>query len=442
MHGPARAVWILHLLVCIFLWTGAQAQPLPRAISEAEVRGFIHRLRLTDDEASVAWTLHWDYVAERRSQFQTEIHRFHSRETETIALVNSAENPGVTAERMYPDLDRERQELRSRIIAHEQSLFDSLGALLPPERRDLIQRVRLGRRRFLAAPRDYDDVLPEARPDPIAILLSRDAVGERREAIDALIAASEERYVAALERDLEARLRRDRDRWIEQAIQAQLRTLEPESFARVQLLKEFYERKARAGKRRINAAENLEREALRVVDQAVRCLHPDDAYFVVSRFRDIAHPTIYPDPASADALFENLAQSDFLSESMKNDLAELQRAFSNEHESLSKMMAENRALRHRRGMIADKGYKHELEALDMEFMELAERRYALCARQIRHVLAAVPPDLRDRLPEWDFEQNPRRRPWDARSEFEHDRAEDERRHHEKSREQPRGSGRG
>lgn len=407
------------------------AQPIRGPIREHELRQFVTWLSLTDDQQIIARTLFDEYAAAWRRQFTDAVRRLHAEEQQAIAIVNGSANPGEVAPSVYGSLERTRRELQGAIDAHDATFLDDLASLLTADQIPSMQRVHLGLARTRYRTASHHLALPEARADIIELLDTLYRATPHEGPIRDLILTEEPGYVEVMRLDAEARARRDRDRWKEQAIQRRLELLAPSDPSREALISEFFTLKDQAGQRRIGPAEHLEQANHALLRRAFDVLPPSEVEPLIARFREACHPGVYPDPASATILYRQAREIPGLDPDIHAALDEAAERFSAEHERLSELMAENRNLSAHTGVRAKTGYQNDMYGLEQEYRETGNRRYQLCADQIIIVRAIVPIEFHSQLPEWDFQRHPRARPWDPAAE----RSERERRPRSVPREQ-------
>lgn len=407
---------VLSSAVACASFESLDAQPIRGPIPEHELRQFETWLSLTDDQQIIAQALYDEYAAAWRRQFTGAVRRFHAEEQEAIAIVNGSANPGEIASSVYGPLERTRRELQGAIDAHDATFLNDLASLLTVDQIPSMQRVHLGLARTRYRTASHHLSLPEARADIIQLLdaLYRDTPHEGF--IRDLILTEEPGYVEVMRLDAEARARRDRDRWKEQAIQGRLDSLAPSDPSREALIGEFFTLKDQAGQRRIGPAEHLEQANHALLRRAFEVLPPSEIEPLIARFREACHPSVYPDPASATILYRQAREIAGLDPSIRAAMDEAAARFSAEHERLSELMAENRNLSAHTGMRAKSGYQNDMYVLEQEFRETGNRRHQLCSDQIIILRAIVPIEFHSQLPEWDFQRNPRARPWDPSAE--------------------------
>jgi hypothetical protein len=133
---------------------------------------------------------------------------------------------------------------------------------------------------------------------------------------------------------------------------------------------------------------------------------------VVSKlYFEEAYPEVHPDSASAHHLYDIAAAIDTLTADHRSNLATLREAFQMQHDRLSERMMESvfkcGLAEFARAPDYAAAVASELETLT----QLGRTREALNLGQLTRIRDALPPEQAARLPDWDFEKKPPRRPW-------------------------------
>jgi hypothetical protein len=138
---------------------------------------------------------------------------------------------------------------------------------------------------------------------------------------------------------------------------------------------------------------------------------PSSASNLHARYLAAAYPTIYPDEASAHALYDLALMIDDLTAAQRHSLEALRASFDAHHAALSEQMAEGEQLR-RHAQLRNAAGGPGIGPLWEALAEIGMRREELNQKQIDVIRGVLTPAQMSRLPAWDFEKSPPERPWD------------------------------
>jgi len=369
----------------------------------------------------------------------------------------------------------EHDALMAEVEARHREYFEDLESILREEQRPRMARVRLGRERFHW--RVGREQLPGANVDLIELveglptgelkrrhasrarrarLLRREEDAarpfepealpleerglelddEEQRRVNAIIAEFEPRFVDALRAASEATTQMLRRNHKTTPIHHRLLELEAEYPALADprrpedvpppivdeytgLLKEYTKLKESATTIGTSPRRHLLRLNTTFLRSLLDALSDERADLLRSRFLELAYPEVYPDPASAGALYDAVERwgPDGLSPEARASIRAFRESFQRKHRALSEEMQES--VMQRRDMGRYRDYERSRaaasEALN-DLLALGLEREQLNAEQIHVIRAVLTPEQASRLPEWDFEENPRPRPWDFNNE--------------------------
>lgn len=320
---------------------------------------------------------------------------------------------------------KERSEERRKLMADYAELaavlFRDLAWLLPEDGRHRIRRVENARLRHLyrASPGD----LPMARVDLASLLVGMPLSPEERKSLDTVLdeyepilldalrarqSAHEEAgvytvRVVAKSRELDQRTRED-GLTLEEAAATE------ESLSR----DDAREKWARIYEPHTQRLAQINREWLGRIEAAIT---EENAAAYRQRVLEAAYERIYPDPAHADALYEAAYALEDLTDEQRAVLETLHDEFRRAHRLISIEMRDIDDRQHGARLSASRDeWGYEFQGMT-ELAEAGLKREQLNEAQLAKISLILTPEQVEKLPEWDFEENPRKRPYDRMGHF-------------------------
>lgn len=397
----------LSLALMMFISAGATAQINLRAISDAEVREYMQWLDLSDDERIIARSIHDAYLARAQEMYFPLARTSGAAVNEALRASHRPAGWDYDSHGQFVKAHRLEDESLAALEQLDAMYFDDLAALVNDEAK--IERLKLrrarqvfkrGRSELPGGNVDLFAVLDriEHRLDPKILVAVRDWRADWELPYVNLI-----RHVAiagrvgnlTFARAADARARVEDEAWggkpsgywQEIFDNYTMHGSSGRSFAVREPLRAFVEN-------RLNDLKGL--------------LDPVLAYEVETTYLQESFPEAYPDPGSAERLYQAALALDDLTTDQREALRQFRREFLLAHDRLTREMRDALSTLRREGLLPE-GYSQNWREVQQR---VGEDREQLNADQIHRISPLLMPEQLRRLPEWDFELHPPLRPWD------------------------------
>lgn len=359
-------------------------------------------LDLDEEQSKAAERLYDAYWSRYQAEFLHRTRAYHSK------------MPGMTSPgyvEAYETHLPERREILVEMKRRDEAFFADLEAILRPDQRPRMRRVRYARQRQLwSVGRDQ---LPEGNVDLAHLVLQLDLTDDEEARASEILDWYEPQLLAELKETQKAYLEFLPLMHRRMSIKKSYLDGTPLTPERLQAMfaeiNPLHERSAEVLKGPGEDLVDLNRRALK---QFKAVLDEDGRERLDRLYREEAYPEAWPDPVNAIVLYQAAAKLDDLEESQRATVAVLRDQFQREHERLSERLAEALMDRRRAWRHGGPHLEHP-EHLDMDrILEIGLEREKLNEHQIDRLRTILLPEQIERLPEWDFEKNSPDRPWD------------------------------
>lgn len=396
----------LTLLLTLAPASFASAQRVER-IDRAQFETYLWWLDLAEDERRVAEIYFEDFKTRSDAEFRQRARAYHR----SLPLFGTEAYWNV-----YEQKSADRQVFMKEFGELAEILYTDLATLLTEDQMMRIQRVRSARIRHLYRP-DVGE-LPEGRADLASVLVGMTLTDQEWTALMSVLDQYEPIIIDALKRRQEAHVRGGK---------AAARS--------VALLEELDRENTQHGRdadHYINSplyheAQKLREEWARITESASihlaqinrewvprfeAALAEENADIFRRRFLETAYEPIHPDPAHADALYDAVFALEDLTDVQRDILETLHEEFRRAHGVIS---FEMRDIYDRQQEARITASREKREYFTQGIYELAQaglRREQLNEAQLAKIKAILTPEQANKLPEWDFTEHPRERPFD------------------------------
>lgn len=412
----------LALLLTTLLTRSASAH-IPDPISAEDIKTYARWLRLNDDQFAILQALHADYEVKRQEDLFADARAYYAAFTAWIRRGDlGEEDPATFMQREYDALKSKRLDLLRRIAESDRAFFDQVRLILDEGALPRMQRVELGRKRAFYN-RATGSTLPGGNVDLIDFI---DALPLEQVDYDRLerefIFEFEPRWVAALEQHLKVIWRALERQFETRAMMFQVQHGGLTEHEQFQLVDKHDAILARIGRDVLPSAQSL----LKLNEQgvaAVADLLPDDVRQVfLQRWKEKTCPHVYPDLASAEALYTHAYALDDLTDDQRAAVRVYHEQFRRHHDALSEQLAEAIFNRHRATIGNDRTRYGTNNEYLLDACDVGERREILNEKQLSVLAGVLTPEQMATFPEWDFAKVPQPRPWDVKYEAEREAA--------------------
>lgn len=305
--------------------------------------------------------------------------------------------------------------IRRTLQSFSDTFFADVASILSEPDEIGMQRARWAHERFLLQRGDSD--LPAGRVDLVQMVLDLPISDETRAALEPWFLDFEPRFIEAL-RDLDLANKRYWIGYNRDAVplMEQQRTLPADAYEeREQIYNRFLQQAEThvhtyfAAKKRLH---DLVLDGKRSVSEL---LSREEAAELERRFNEIAFDLIYPDHTSAEPLYEAALAIENLQDEQRTAINVHRQLYREQHADVSERM-EHARLIHRmaNGLRWDRMDAAKGESW-RKLREAGYEREYLNEDQLDVLRSILTPQQFEQLPEWDFDKNPPRRPWDPTS---------------------------
>ncbi|MGI9015328.1 MAG: hypothetical protein ACR2GY_13925 [Phycisphaerales bacterium] len=391
--------------------TAAAGQRPPSEITPVECDDYARWLNLTSEQQVLLKDI-WEHY--RDTRFHTVVQQaraYYQRETEMIRHIQrTGGDTGKLAKELFPTLHAEKARVRQAILDFEETeFFANLAAILTPEQSLRMPRVRRGRERSIE--QFYSPQLPEGNVDLTRLVDAIELTAEERDTLEReFIDLYEPAYIRFLRASNAAERARAREGWDIHSLQYRAKqTSDPLEVLAIH--DQITAEEKRAGAIRIQSAEALvhhNRTSLAHL-RALVADDPDLSATILQRYREMAYPHIYPDPADAASLYDAAFTVTDLGPDQHEAVRVLLEVFRDRHERISKRLADMYYTERYDGY---RGDGRAMADAARQVIAIGLEREALNAMQLNALKGVLSPEQVTELSEWDFAAHPRPRPWD------------------------------
>ncbi len=400
--------WLIPLMLLLTLAHAfrASAQRVER-IDRAQFETYLWWLDLAEDERRVAEIYFEDFTKRSDADFRQRARAYH------------AGIPSFGSEaywNIYEQKSAERQAFMKDFGELAEVLFTDFATLLTEDQMMRVTRVRNARTRHLYRPGTRE--LPEGKADLASLLVGMTLTDEEWAALMPVLDEYEPIFIAALKRTQDAHVRGGKASARMVALLQELdrenteHGRDPDHYINSPLYHEA--QKLRDERTRITepASIHLAQVNREWVARIEAALAEENADIFRRRFLETAYKPIHPDPAHADALYDAALALDDLTDEQRDILETLHEEFRRAHERLSFDM---RDIYDRQQEARITASREKREYFTQGIYELAQaglKREQLNEAQLTKINAILTPEQAKQLPEWDFTEHPRKRPFD------------------------------
>lgn len=390
----------------------ANAERLQRLITEAELELDIALLDLDEHQTTLIRTLHDEYVDHRVSgTLGRMVREYNDAEREAIAevadLTEAGEDPGAVAARIFGRLDQRMNRINPHLAETDKKFFNDVESLLNQqqlERMDRVRNLRVRTRLVRTNPK-----LPDSDVDIVSLLYSVVRAKLTPE-VERFLDDFEPRFVAALRHSSNTAFAVAHHVRQAQSIGHEMRTGKHTEAERAALFEEYIDTRAKYMNPKVSACEriaDLNREALAQLERIL----PEDQYTTLARtYYRTAYPTIFPDPALAQRIFDAALALESIEAYQRDAITALQTTYQRDHAQRSQKVVEAMDEYWRRRAIADPEERQELFEAREKIIELGMQREALSDTQVDRIRDILLPEQFAQLPDWPDDHE---RPWDS-----------------------------
>ena len=316
----------------------------------------------------------------------------------------------------YEEMAGERNAFLADYAEFAEQLFADFAKILPDDELDRLDRVRSARQRHLY--RTDVRELPYGRADLASLLVGLELTEAEWDALMPLLVEYEPLIIAALIKSHEAYIKSGPHtarsvallRELDRSLVGEHRTMENHLGSPLyHQAQERLDEWARIVKPAMTHLAQLNRDWLPRFEAA---LSEENAAEYRRRFLETAYKPIDPDPAHAEALYQAAFKLENLSDEQRAGLDIGFAEFTRVHENISQAM---RVIydQHQQARTSDSLEERNAQFQAMvDLVEAGLERERLNESQRATIAAILTAEQMRELPEWDFERDPRPRPFD------------------------------